>query len=69
MQRIKKVLNIFGGQGGRFLYPLVILGVTFIAFSPALHSDFVNWDDNTYVTENPVIRSFNPDHIKQIFGS
>ena len=35
---------------------LLILVVTFIAFYPSLKNDFVNWDDNVYVTENPVIR-------------
>jgi tetratricopeptide (TPR) repeat protein len=31
--------------------------VTFIVYLPALHNEFVYWDDNLYVFENPNIRS------------
>jgi len=29
---------------------------TFIAFAPSLSNGFINWDDNTYVTDNPDLR-------------
>ncbi|HEU4725640.1 MAG TPA: hypothetical protein VFU59_10145, partial [Candidatus Eisenbacteria bacterium] len=32
-----------------------ILVVTFVAYVPCLDNDFTNWDDNTYVTDNPLI--------------
>ncbi len=34
------------------------IALTFLAFLPALSADFVNWDDNDYVTNNEMIRSF-----------
>jgi protein O-mannosyl-transferase len=30
-----------------------VVTITFLSFSPALKNDFTNWDDNTYVFENP----------------
>jgi tetratricopeptide (TPR) repeat protein len=32
--------------------------ITLALFSPALRNDFINWDDNLYVVNNPNIRSF-----------
>ena len=37
---------------------LIILGFTAIAFFPVLKGEFLNWDDNQYVFENTLIRSF-----------
>ena len=34
--------------------------ITFVTFSPCLVADFVNWDDNHYIYENPVILDFQP---------
>lgn len=34
---------------------LFLLGITYFAFSPALDNDFVSWDDQFYVTANPLI--------------
>ena len=47
----------------------VILVLTLIAFSPSLKNGFVNWDDNTYVTNNPALRSFSAENLKEIFTS
>jgi hypothetical protein len=33
--------------------------ITFVVYLIALRNDFVNWDDNTYVLENPYIHAFN----------
>lgn len=37
---------------------LIILGFTAIAFFPVLKAEFLNWDDNQYVFDNTLIRSF-----------
>ncbi|MBK5286350.1 MAG: glycosyltransferase family 39 protein, partial [Bacteroidia bacterium] len=42
----------------------VILLLTFIAYLPALQNGFV-WDDEPYITKNPLIYSFN---LKEIFS-
>ncbi len=45
-----------------------ILTITFISFSPSLKNDFANWDDNFYVTENPLIMELSWKSIKTIFN-
>jgi hypothetical protein len=34
-----------------------LLILTFIAYQPALDNDFVDWDDNVYVIDNPMVRN------------
>jgi len=34
---------------------LGVLAVTFLVYVPALDNEFTNWDDNFYVTENPLV--------------
>jgi hypothetical protein len=40
-----------------FLIPAIICLLTYIAYQPALDNDFVDWDDNTYVIDNPMVRN------------
>jgi hypothetical protein len=42
-----------------FLIPAIICILTYIAYQPALDNDFVDWDDNTYVIDNPMVRNKN----------
>ncbi|MEA3446777.1 MAG: tetratricopeptide repeat protein [Bacteroidota bacterium] len=46
---------------------LVILLVTIIAYSPVFKAEFTNWDDQGYVTENPVIKNLDSGNFKLIF--
>ncbi|HUI44703.1 MAG TPA: tetratricopeptide repeat protein [Nitrospirota bacterium] len=41
--------------------------MTLLLYLPALKNDFVTWDDNEYVYENPFIRSFNVVFLKRAF--
>jgi len=41
---------------------------TFIVFLPSLRNDFVNWDDDRYVCENPFIRSLDTQLFKSALG-
>jgi tetratricopeptide (TPR) repeat protein len=41
--------------------------MTLLVYLPALHNDFVNWDDDKYVFENPFIRSFSMIFFKRAF--
>jgi len=51
-----------------FQYALMIVVVTFLAFLPALRSGFMQtWDDEKYVTANPVVRELSAAHIGQMF--
>jgi tetratricopeptide (TPR) repeat protein len=47
----------------------VIAIVTFIVFYPSLKCEFTNWDDGTYVTENPMIWKLDGKAIKEIFST
>jgi len=43
-------------RDGRWLLWLAaILFVTYLVYLPSLDNQFTNWDDNYYVTENPVV--------------
>jgi hypothetical protein len=43
--------------------------ITILVYLPALQNDFVNWDDNEYLYENPYIQSFNLTSIKWMLTS
>ena len=38
-----------------WLFAILILAVTFVVYLPCLDNGFTNWDDNLYVTENPLL--------------
>jgi len=44
-----------GALISRWLLPVILL-TTFLAFLPVLTANFVNLDDNEYVTENPLVK-------------
>ncbi len=46
---------------------IAICLVVAAAFFPSLANGFTNFDDNAYVTENPLVRSLAPGNIKRIF--
>ncbi len=46
---------------------LALMVVTFITFLPSINNDFVNWDDQDYVTESPYVAKLNPDGVKTMF--
>jgi protein O-mannosyl-transferase len=53
----------------RLLLLAGVLLATFLAYLPVLDADFINYDDDVYITENPYIRNFNADNLKQLFSS
>jgi tetratricopeptide (TPR) repeat protein len=46
----------------------LLLPVTFIVYIPVLDNQLTNWDDPTYIIENPLIRQLDWLHIKRIFS-
>jgi len=42
---------------------LVVLGVVLGVFWSALDNGFVDWDDNGYILDNPLIRSLSPSNL------
>lgn len=47
---------------------LILLAV-WAAYSPTLSAEFINYDDDVYITENPVIRDLNSANVKYIFSN
>lgn len=62
------------GQIGSYLprrawiYALAAAIVTFMVYIPSLYNDFLNWDDQEYVTQNISIRSIDSAFLRWIFG-
>ena len=50
-----------------FIESIILLLITFIAYSPVLKAGFVNWDDQQYVYENVLITSFS--HLKELLST
>jgi protein O-mannosyl-transferase len=50
-----------------WLTSLVIFLATFAVFSRVLHADFVQWDDNTSVYNNPHLRGVNVETLRWVF--
>jgi tetratricopeptide (TPR) repeat protein len=50
-----------------WLAPLLIVVVTLGAFSPALQNDFVNWDDDKILYDNPLYRGLGWDQLRWMF--
>src|SRR5436853_3899760 len=42
-------------RGAWLLWLGAVLFLTYLVYMPSLDNDFTNWDDNYYVTENPVV--------------
>ena len=47
--------------------PLVIVLLVLLCFSPVLHNDFVNWDDDANFLDNPHYRGLSPSHLAWMF--
>jgi len=51
----------------KFLVPFVIV-IVLISYIPSLHADFIpTWDDNIYITDNPLAKSLSFENLKNIF--
>jgi tetratricopeptide (TPR) repeat protein len=50
-----------------FIFLLCLL--TFLSFLPVLKNGFVNWDDQAYITDNPLIKQLSLKGMKNIFFS
>ena len=52
-----------------WLVPLCVAIVTFGVFFPALVNDFVNWDDDKILYDNPYYRGLGWDQLKWMFST
>ena len=62
-------LSIIPPKVCNVILPVLIAGIVFAAFSPALKNDFVFWDDDVQLYENITVRSLDSEHIWDIFKS
>ena len=50
---------------------LVALGVAALVtaiFAPGLSGELLNWDDNRFVQDNPIVHGLSPEHVRAIFS-
>jgi tetratricopeptide (TPR) repeat protein len=62
-----KVRPSFWKQTNTLIALAVVLLITFLVFSPSLDNDFVNWDDDVNLLENPNLERFDMESVKGIF--
>lgn len=51
-----------------YVYLIIILLLTVIVYSNSIHNQFLNWDDDLSVVNNPHIQSLDGSHIINIFS-
>lgn len=47
---------------------ILLIGLVYLTFSPALQNDFVNYDDAKYIANNPVIKTLSWTNIQAMFS-
>ncbi len=60
--------NIIKYSNVRYGIASAVSLITFIVYLSSLHNEFVSWDDNHYVYENPHIHSLNADFFRWAFS-
>ncbi len=45
----------------------LIVVVTFVSFSGSLDNNFTNWDDQNFITDNPLIKTLSLENLEDIF--
>jgi Flp pilus assembly protein TadD len=56
-----------GSTGARWVYPALVACLTFAAYLPVLQAEFVNWDDDHNIVNNPHLRGVDLEHIVWMF--
>lgn len=69
----KKIAEITSPQESNrqssIFYILLLILITYLCFSNAFSNGFTNWDDNKYITNNPLIKSLSFDNIRNMFST
>jgi protein O-mannosyl-transferase len=55
------------GQGYPWLWPLLLIVITWAVYAGSLNNELTTWDDKNYLIENPAIRSLKSDSVKMMF--
>lgn len=53
--------------GNAWLWPLLLVVITWIVYSGSFNNKLTTWDDKNYINENPYIRSTKNDSLKNLF--
>lgn len=53
----------------KYIALIVVALATFAVFIPTFQNELTNWDDKEYVIDNPMLKTFDGQTIKRIFGS
>src|SRR5262249_16780413 len=46
---------------------IVLVIATLFVLGPSLHAEYLNYDDDLYVTKNPYVQQLTPDHLHTLF--
>lgn len=47
----------------------ILFAVIFISYQPLLQAEFLNYDDDIYITGNPFVQNLNSENVKSLFTS
>ncbi len=50
-----------------WIWLLAVVLFTFISFYPALDNEITNWDDDKYITKNPLLREISVENLQRTF--
>jgi len=53
----------------KWALPLLVMGLVFAVFSPALRNELVNWDDDINLVHNEAFRGFSGEHLAWMFST
>ncbi len=68
-QKPKQIQKKSGINWKNIIIVLIIMIITFIAFSPSLKNGFTNWDDPKYIQENVHIKTLTTEKVKRHFST
>ena len=67
--QVKKNADSYKISKQQMIYLFSLFVAVFIAYLPALNKEFINYDDNLYITQNLYIANFSFSKIPAIFGN
>ncbi len=64
----KEFVNKNTSKNSWIIASLIIITFTTIAYIPAFKAELTNWDDKSYVLENPTLKELSAENLKTIFS-
>src|SRR3954470_16584906 len=63
------VKTVFVKKYANILVPALIAIITFLFYKASLNNQFTNWDDPSYINDNPLIKDISGHGLKNIFST